>query len=421
LHLLKDSNLIIKISNVQHLQDYSFHFGRFKIAKEDLKDLKINKNDYCNLKIDEKKRYQTTLNHTAIHVLNDSVRKFYNNEDSIIQISSSARNENLKFEFLFNKIKKFSKPTTDDSEKIEKEFQSIIDQGLPVFESEIDFDDVENGRFKIRILRDILYPKRVRVVSIGSKFDEPVSLNTVNFHELCCGTHVANTRDLEKFVITSINANGDFTYEIDACIGKRAVEIERNERIINDIYQEICEVDSATIHGLHDIARKCIQIELLTQHWQLSYSFRQKLKKNLEEYRPSKNKLQKYLHKYFHEQILNDEIMDAEDLYLKFITYDSILPIDQTLQALTQVTRIPNSMLIFNQFRKFLIAYSYGNVESTNEHEKLFDMIEKVLKENHIGFEKFKNHGHSNIIVFKFDQRTKPQQIIDICKNIEKI
>ena len=159
-----DNNLKINVSNVQSLQDYLFHFGEFEASSE---DVRINVNDYCNCEIDGKKRYKTTLSHSGVHVLNDAIRKVYKDEDSIVQVMSSARDYNFKFEFLFNKIKSFSKPSLQDIKNIESECRNTINREMPVFEGETEYDNIENGTFKIRRLRDIMYPKRVRVVSMG--------------------------------------------------------------------------------------------------------------------------------------------------------------------------------------------------------------------------------------------------------------
>ena len=419
LSLTKDPNLKIIISDVQHLQDYAFHFGEIKIENDSSAYLQVKKNDYCYSKIDGNKRYMTTLSHTGVHVLNDAVRRFYKNEDSIIQVMSSAREDNFKFEFLFNKISKFVKPTFEDIEQIENECNKTIDQELPIFESETDYEIIEKGVNNVRKLRDILYPKRVRVVSVGQRIDDNV--NTSNFHELCCGTHASNTKDLKKIAITGINSNGDFTYEIEACVGKHAAEVERNEVIIDDIYQEIRDTDANTMHGLHEVSRKCTEIELLTQYWKLSYPFRLKLQKNLEKYRPSKFQLQKSLRSYFHEQIIGLEKIDAVDLNLKFIKFNSILNSDQSIQALTKVSRLPSSLLAFNQYRNYLIVYSYKDNGCEEEYEKLFNLIENFLINNKIAYEKVQHLVHKNVTVFKIPKEVKPQKIIDLCKNIEKI
>lgn len=431
LSLLKDTKMHIKVTHVEHVLDYVLHFGKFKCDNSELKNFKLNKHDFVNCKIDQKRRYQTTLNHTGIHLLNHALRKYYNDENSILQISSNSKDTHLKFEYSLNKAVKFEKPSVEDIENIEKICQNLIDSSLNIYENTIEYDRVEDinnsNNVKIRKLRDVLYPKTVRVISVGDTLDNLIIKNGSNnlySSELCCGTHAENTSNLENFLITHVNQNsGDFMYELEACVAKRANEILNNERIIDEIYQEICELNPLSMHGSHEIARKCIQIEMLQQHWRLSYKFKNRLMKNLEKYRPSKYKLEKHLHDYFNEQILGDEMIDAESLYLKLINFNSILPHEQTIRALKKIAHIPNSLILFNKFRKYLVIYSYENTEKDTDielHNRLFDTIESLFSSNHVDYEKI-HSSHSNIKVYKFSQRTKPEQVIEICKNIEKI
>ena len=423
LNIIKGSNgAEFKVSAVYSLQDYVFHFGEFESNGEGEKNVidRIYKNDLCKCKIDEVKRFKTSLSHTAVHVLNDALRRVYRDEDSIVQIMSSAREDNFKFEFLFNKIKRFIKPSDEDIKNIQKECMETINKALPVYEGETNYEDIENGNSRIRRLRDIIYPKRVRVVSMGKKFDD-VSANSENsFHELCCGTHTSNTNDLKYFEITGIESSGDFSFEIEACVGKEAAEIKSNETILNDIYEEIVKLDLNTHEGIHEVSRKCTEIELLQQYWKLSYLFRRKLFEKLEKYRPSKHQLKKQLSKYFHDKIVGMEKIDATDLYLKFVLFNSILPPMQILQILTKVSRLPNSLLAYNKCRNELIAYSYKNAETEAEHEIFFNSIENFLKHHKIQNEKAIQSTYKNIVVFKLHKNIKKDEFIDLCKNIEK-
>jgi hypothetical protein len=254
---------------------------------------------------------------------------------------------------------------------------------------------------------------------MGKKFDDSSANSTNSFHELCCGTHVDNTKYLNNFVITGIDSFGDFSFEIEACVGREAVEVKRNEKILNDIYEEITKIEMNSHEGINEVSRKCAEIELLQQYWKLSYSFRAKLYKNLELCRPSRHQVKKHLGKHFESVILDSEKIDASDSNLKFFSYNSILPIVEVLSIFSKVSRIPNSLLAFNKLRNELIVYSYEN--GNNTHEKFFELIEKVLRDNSIAFVKLDLQTKENLKVLKIHKNTNKSKIIELCKNIEKI
>ena len=96
-------------------------------------------------------------------------------------------------------------------------------------------DNVRNNldeiklKYPLRKLNDVLYPLELRVVSIGTDWtnfsnsstnNTSSELNSDYSAELCCGTHAANTSQLEEFVITHFSINGDSSFEIDACTSK---------------------------------------------------------------------------------------------------------------------------------------------------------------------------------------------------------
>jgi hypothetical protein len=91
----------------------------------------------------------------------------------------------------------------------------------------------------------------------------------------------------------------------------------------------------------------------------------------------------------------------------------------EVLSIFSKVSRIPNSLLAFNKLRNELIVYSYEN--GNNTHEKFFELIEKVLRDNSIAFVKLDLQTKENLKVLKIHKNTNKSKIIELCKNIEKI
>ena len=60
-----------RVTNVQHIQGHSFHVG--KLIVDDV-NTTIKVNDMVQMEVDAKKRYDTTMNHTAVHLLNHAIR-----------------------------------------------------------------------------------------------------------------------------------------------------------------------------------------------------------------------------------------------------------------------------------------------------------------------------------------------------------
>ena len=424
IQITNDSILSVKVDYVEQLQGYVFHYGVYGIAEtteqQSSPDLKVNESVLCN--VDGQKRFNSTMNHTGVHILNHSIRSFYNEENSIIQVNSSAKEHNLKFEFLLNR-KKLDKPDKNDMKSIEAICKNIVDKGLPIYESKVDLDviDLKSNQQPVRRLRDVLYPRNVRVVSIGEKLDYLLdssktssSLNTDYYSsELCCGTHAVNTKQLENFKIIDFTLSGDAYYEIEACTSQKAVEIEENEKKVEKIYEKIAKLDQQSNSGLHEIAKTSIEIELLTKKLQLSYFYRLQLKENLDKYRPSKHKLQKILSKHFEDQIKLNSNTNKQ-----FIAFDSVLSVDQIVSCINQVKQLPSITILNNEFRKTLIIKLDEKLDE-NKREKLFETFELAFKDSNVKLIFQSLNKEKTIKSFKFDQTVAKDDLNRIYKTIE--
>lgn len=119
------------------------------------------------------------------------------------------RNTGLKFEFSFSE--RLEKPTSDDIAEIEKIMKDLIKKQLPIYSIESANLDLKlrTNSFPLRKLKDILYPLKVRVVSMGSEWTDDELVEEDSSAELCCGTHASNTGQLKEIVVRSFSPNGN--------------------------------------------------------------------------------------------------------------------------------------------------------------------------------------------------------------------
>ncbi|MEK6675569.1 MAG: alanine--tRNA ligase-related protein, partial [Planctomycetota bacterium] len=161
------------------------------------------------------RRMQIESNHTSTHILNWALREVLGTR--VQQKGSLVDPEKTRFDFSHPKA-------VGDTElaQIEDLCNQQIAARLPVYAAsrEEDFVDQKEAR-KISTLRAVFgekYPDRVRVVSVGVPITEadakkagesdwllksPDNPKWMKYSvEFCGGTHVKNTGDIEKFVLT---------------------------------------------------------------------------------------------------------------------------------------------------------------------------------------------------------------------------
>lgn len=159
---------VFRVEHVVHLKGYTFHCG----CLEKTESSSIRVNDPVTCLIDSARRYQVSLNHTGVHVLNHALRQHFGAENAIIQTNSIVSDDHLKFEFKFNEM--LYKPSVDDLTRVQKLCEEIVKRGVPVYTRDhvrLDVDDMSDLRYPVRKLNDVLYPLDIRVVSLGAEWD----------------------------------------------------------------------------------------------------------------------------------------------------------------------------------------------------------------------------------------------------------
>ena len=205
-------------------QGIFIHFGKLISGS-------IKVGDSVDLSIDKDRRSLIMKNHSATHLLHASLRNILGNH--VAQRGSLVNSEKLRFDFSHNK-----QISSDDIDKIQEEVISVIKTGSKSkIEVKSQEDAIKGGAIA---LFGEKYGDEVRVVTLGAKNDNPYSI------ELCGGTHVADVRDINKFLIINEESISSGVRRIEALTAdqvdeylllkkkeKEKLEMLQNENIAN--------------------------------------------------------------------------------------------------------------------------------------------------------------------------------------------
>ncbi|NDD48519.1 MAG: alanine--tRNA ligase [Alphaproteobacteria bacterium] len=211
----EDASIRFIIKDVQKIGGSIFlHKGTLT---QKSKDLKVGQK--LLQKIDRDFRKKISTNHSATHLLHESLRQILG--DHISQKGSLVNDKRLRFDF------SHQKPIpNDDILEIEKIANYIVMQNNSVETQIMSTDDaMKTGA---RALFGEKYGEEVRVVSMGNFNDKKFSV------ELCGGTHVKNTGDIGPIKIMAEQGIASGVRRIEAITGQEAIEYlsKQNSRII---------------------------------------------------------------------------------------------------------------------------------------------------------------------------------------------
>ena len=199
--------------NVVDTQKVGDHFGHIGVLQKG--DLKVG--DSVEARIDEDLRNKTVLNHSATHLLQASLRKILG--DHVEQKGSLVDSHKLRFDFTHSKsLSEEEKNQIEDLIAIEisKNTRSVIET--------MSMDEAEE-KGAIAFFGD-KYGEEVRVLNLGEGFSV----------ELCGGTHVRETGEIESMKITSESGISAGVRRIEAVTGEGAKDLLGS---LKNIYTEI--------------------------------------------------------------------------------------------------------------------------------------------------------------------------------------
>ncbi len=201
--IISNSKCKINIKDTQKkMGDLFVHYG--KIEKGSLKV-----GESVNLEINVKKRNNSRANHSATHLLHESLRRILGKH--VTQKGSLVSPDRLRFDFSHNKpIEK------DEMIKINKTVNEMV-EGASDVQTRI-MTPKEAVSLGALALFGEKYGDEVRVVFMGKENNSFFST------ELCGGTHVKNTKDVGEFKVIS---------QSSIASGVRRVEALRNEELLD--------------------------------------------------------------------------------------------------------------------------------------------------------------------------------------------
>jgi len=193
--IIINDNKKIEVFNTRKENDDIIHECSF----ENISSSKIE------LLVNNKKRKQTSSNHSATHLLHQALREVLG--EHVEQRGSMVSDTGLRFDFShFKKIEK------NEIVKIEDFVNDIIDQSLNLEENRAEkyTNALKNG---VIALFGEKYGDVVRTVKFG------------NSYELCGGTHVKNTSSIRLFKIISESSVASGIRRIEALTGNNALKL----------------------------------------------------------------------------------------------------------------------------------------------------------------------------------------------------
>ncbi|XP_067950139.1 alanine--tRNA ligase, cytoplasmic-like [Watersipora subatra] len=170
--------------------------------------------DVVEMRVDQERRTDCSLNHTATHLLGHALRSVLGR--AVQQAGSTISSDELTFSFTHQ-----GDLSLNQLSAVSLQVNKQIADSIDLLSTDVEFSAVADIKDIIK-LPTHQYPSKVRVVSAG-----PLNSTTWNegldfSAELCGGTHAANTRDLQDFVITGLTGQRQGVKRLTAVTGAKA-------------------------------------------------------------------------------------------------------------------------------------------------------------------------------------------------------
>jgi alanyl-tRNA synthetase len=234
--LRTDAGVVFQVETTRMVGHYVLHIGHVKKGK-------IHVTDAVTATV-MGGRERTMKNHTATHLANWALRETLG--EHVQQKGSLVDAEKLRFDFVHQKAM-----AEEEIGKVEQMVNAGIGAKMPVYAEEAP----QEKALKIHGLRAVFgekYPPLVRVVSVGVPVEELLK-NPENPEwkkypiEFCGGTHLSNSAEAERFVITAEEAVSKGVRRITALTGPAATEAERHGKLIEKLVKEAGSVADAVL------------------------------------------------------------------------------------------------------------------------------------------------------------------------------
>ena len=184
-----------------------------------LKELPKKLDEELHVQVDKQKRDACSRNHSATHLLHESLRKRLGNH--VTQKGSLVNSNHLRFDFSH-----FSHLSDEELKAIEYDVNQKILQNILINEQNISLDEAKE--------QDVL-------MLFGEKYDNQVRM--IQFaasKELCGGTHVKSTSEIGLFKIISEGSVSAGTRRLEAITGMQVIDnINKYKSKIDELEKEL--------------------------------------------------------------------------------------------------------------------------------------------------------------------------------------
>lgn len=187
---------VIKAPNGQHMIEVKLLEGTIKKGSKILTH------------VSKEKRFNIMKNHSSVHLLQKSLQDLLG--ESVHQAGSKVDDKILRFDFNYHGRL---------SDELILKVEQLVNQRINnASETKIEYMSLDEAKKKgAMALFSDKYGDIVRVVTIGDSI------------ELCAGTHVNNSKDINKFAIVNIENKGSDTFRITATTDTNITEVLSEE------------------------------------------------------------------------------------------------------------------------------------------------------------------------------------------------
>jgi alanyl-tRNA synthetase len=226
---ISNNNFKFEVTDTKKMfGDLYIHYGKL-ISGE------IKKGDQVDLKIDSVKRQNIRGNHSATHLLHESLRRTLGKHVS--QKGSYVGPDRLRFDFSHNKP-----ITNEEMIKINDCVNKIIEQKSDV-QTRLMTPKAAVAEGALALFGE-KYGEEVRVLTMGTDGNKAFSI------ELCGGTHVKNTHEIGRFSVVS---------QSPVAAGVRRVEALRDAQLaeyLKNRANEKDEINQSKIAQINELEKK---------------------------------------------------------------------------------------------------------------------------------------------------------------------
>ena len=187
---------VIKAPNGQHMIEVKLLEGTIKKGSKILTH------------VSKEKRFNIMKNHSSVHLLQKSLQDLLG--ESVHQAGSKVDDKILRFDFNYHGRL---------SDELILKVEQLVNQRInDASETKIEYMSLDEAKKKgAMALFSDKYGDIVRVVTIGDSI------------ELCAGTHVNNSKDINKFAIVNVENKGSDTFRITATTDTNITEVLSEE------------------------------------------------------------------------------------------------------------------------------------------------------------------------------------------------